>query len=129
MAEATVVAKNLKKGNYIIADGEPCRVINVGHSKTGRHGSTKVRIEAVGIFDEKKRLILKPGAASLDVPIIQKGTAQVISVAGDVVQLMDLSDYSTFQTSIPDELKGKLQSGTEITYWKVENRVVIKEIK
>ena len=110
-------------------DGEPCKVLNMMKSKTGRHGSTKTRIEAEGIFDGKKRVIIKPGMAILEVPIIQKNTAQVISVTGNIAQLMDLKDYSTFDASIPDNLKGKLNSGTEVSYWKAGNKIAIKEIK
>ena len=126
---ANISAKEAKKGQFIMIDDEPCKVLSLQKSKTGRHGSTKTRIEAVGVFDGKKRAILRPGTATLEVPMIQKKTAQVISITGNIVQLMDLEDYSTFEVSIPEELKGKLDSGTEVSYWKVNNKIVIKDIK
>jgi translation initiation factor 5A len=129
MSDITTTAKHLKKGSYIFIDQEPYRVTNVTKSKTGRHGSTKVRIEAVGLFDEKKKLIIKPGSAVFDVPIINKSSAQVISVSGNIAQLMDLQDYSTFETTIPEEFKDKLESGKEVSYWKIGNKIVIKDIK
>jgi len=125
----TISAKEAKKGHFIMIDDEPCKVLSLQKSKTGRHGSTKTRIDAEGIFDGKKRVILRPGSAMLDVPMVEKKTAQVITVTGSIAQLMDLKDYSTFEASIPDDLKGKLNSGTEITYWKVGSKIAIKEIK
>ena len=124
-----VMAKFVKVGTYIMIDDEPCRVISMQKSKTGRHGSTKTRIEAVGAFDSKKRLLLKPGASELEVPVIEKKSAQVISVSGEIAQLMDLQDYSTFEVSIPEELRGKLDSGTEVVYWKIGNRTALMGLK
>jgi len=123
-----ISAKEAKKGQYIIIDGEPCKVLSLQKSKTGRHGSTKTRIEAEGVLDGKKRVILKPGSAMIEVPMIDKRKAQVISVTGTIVQLMDLVDYSTFDATIPDNLKGKLDSGTEVTYWKVGGKTIIKDL-
>jgi len=34
----------------------------------------------------------------------------------DVVQLMDLETYETFEMPIPDEYKGKLEPGAELMY-------------
>jgi translation initiation factor 5A len=125
----SIPAKEAKKGHFIMIDDEPCKVLSLSKSKTGRHGSTKVRIEAEGIFDNKKKVILKPGSAMIEVPMINKRSAQVISVTGDIVQLMDLEDYSTFDASIPENLKGKLDSGTSISYWKVGNKIILKDLK
>ncbi len=44
-----------------------------------------------------------------------------------MAQLMDLEDYSTFDAVVPEEFKGKLDSGTEVLYWKIKNKVLIKE--
>lgn len=124
-----VTAKELKPGKYIYIDNVPCRVLSIQKSKTGRHGSTKTRIEAVGLIDEKKRVILRPGSSTLEVPVIKKGTVHVISVSGEIVQLMDMTDYSTFEASIPRNLKGRLDSGVEITYWKIGEKIILKDVK
>jgi translation initiation factor 5A len=127
MATKTSSMKSLKPGHYVMIDEEPCRVTKITLSKPGKHGSTKARVDAVGIFDNRKRSILKPADASVTVPIIEKNKAQVISVSGDFVQLMNLEDYSTFDASIPAEFKGKLQSGQDVGYWKIGNRILVKE--
>jgi len=121
--------KSLKTGNYVMAEGEPCQVLSMQVSKTGKHGSTKARIETMGIFDGKRRYILKPTSDNVETPIIDKKKAQVLSVTGNIAQLMDLDDYSTFDASIPEELKGRLEAQKEVAYWKIENRVLIKEVR
>lgn len=128
MAERNETIKNLKPGHYVIIDNEPCRIVNIILSRPGKHGSTKAKVEGVGIFDDKKRFILKPADAEIQVPIIEKKKAQVISISGDFAQLMDLENYSTFEAIIPTQFKGKLEAGKEIGYWKISNRILIKEV-
>lgn len=128
MAETPVPIKELKPGNYVMVDGEPCKVASIIKSKPGKHGATKARIETIGIFDGRRRFIMKPTAASVSSPIIEKKKAQVISVSENAAQLMDLEDYSTFEASIPEEFKGKLDSGREVVYWKLAGKVLIKEL-
>ena len=127
MATKTSTIKALKPGHYVMIEDEPCKVLSISLSKPGKHGSTKARVDAVGIFDNKKRNLLKPADSAIQVPIIEKKKAQVISVSGDFVQLMDMEEYNTFDATIPDEKKGKIQAGAEIGYWKIGSRVLVKD--
>ncbi|MCD6237001.1 MAG: translation initiation factor IF-5A [Thermoplasmata archaeon] len=108
--------RELKVNRYIIIDGEPCKIVSITTSKPGKHGEAKARIEAIGVFDGQKRSIVHPVKHKVQVPIIDKRTAQVISIMGDTVQLMDLETYDTFEMPIPEEFKGKLETGKEIQY-------------
>jgi len=117
-----VEVRSLKEGGYVLIDDEPCTIISISTSKPGKHGAAKARIDAIGIFDNQKRSIVQPVTAKIYVPIVERKTAQVISVSGDTVQLMDLSDYSTFELSIPEELKGNIEVGKEIQYLEYEGR-------
>ena len=119
--------RDCKPGAYVMVDGEPCKVTSYAKSKPGKHGAAKVRIEAVGDFDEKKRSLMKPADSEVMVPIIEKKKAQVISVSGDIAQLMDLESYETFDASIPEEFRGKLDSGSEVLYWKMGSKILIKQ--
>lgn len=129
MSETFATIKSLKPGKYIVIDDEPCTVSGLVKSKPGKHGSAKVRLEAVGIFDNKKRFVLKPADTTVQVPIIEKRNGQVVSTTGNTVQLMDLEDYSMFDANIPDELKGKLDPGKEVIYWKWSTKILIKQLK
>lgn len=108
--------RTLKVGRYMIIDEEPCKIMSISTSKPGKHGEAKARIEAVGIFDGQKRSVVHPVKHKVGVPIIDKRTAQVLSIMGDNVQLMDMDTYEMFEMPIPEEFKGQLQPGSEISY-------------
>ncbi len=111
-----VEVRSLKEGKYVLIDEEPCVIKSMTHSKTGKHGSAKSRIDAIGIFDGTKRSIIAPVTEKIYVPIVERKNGQVISVAGDVVQIMDNADYSTLELRIPEDLKGKIEAGKDISY-------------
>jgi translation initiation factor 5A len=108
--------KSLKEGKFVIIDDEPCSIVAVQHSKPGKHGAAKARVDAIGLFDGSKRSIVQPVDAKIYVPIVERKTAQVLSVAGSIAQLMDTSDYSTFELAIPEELADKVTPGIEVPY-------------
>ena len=122
---------SVKEGQYIIIDGEPCRVVELEKSKPGKHGSAKARIVAVGVFDGVKRSIVSPVDARIEVPVIEKRSGQVISTTPEIVQLMDLETYETFETPMPaeEELKERIANGVEVEYWKILGRVKIVRVK
>ena len=129
MAKITSVIKSLKKGSFILIDGTPCKVESIASGKSGKHGASKSRVDAVGLFDGRRRSIVKPSSDNIDVPIINKNKAQVLAITGDQVKLMDLTDYSMFDLEIPEELKGKLKSGEEVTYYEVIGIRTLKALK
>jgi translation initiation factor 5A len=108
--------KTLKEGKFVIIDDEPCTIVSVQHSKPGKHGAAKARVDAIGLFDGQKRSIVNPVDAKIYVPLVERKSAQVLSIAGKVAQVMDTTDYSTFELPIPDELMNKVKQGEEIQY-------------
>ncbi len=111
-----VEVRSLKEGKYVLIDNEPCVIKSITHSKTGKHGAAKARIDAIGIFDGVKRSIIAPVTDKTYIPTVERKTGQVIAVAGDVAQIMDMADYSTLELKIPEELKGKVEAGKEVSY-------------
>ncbi len=124
-------AGDLKKGSYVVIDGEPCVVLSVSKSKPGKHGAAKVRIEARGIFDDTRRSKIFPADATVEVPIVDKKSAQVLNVYGGTVQLMDLSTFDTFELPVPNdqEIASKLQPGAEVEYWESLGKRKIVRVK
>lgn len=108
--------RTLKEGGYVIIDDEPCEIVSMSVSKPGKHGAAKARIDAIGIFDKQKRSIVQPVTAKIYVPIVERKRAQVISVMGNIAQLMDLETYETFELEVPPEVADKVQPGNEIVY-------------
>jgi len=129
MATKIVGAGSIKQGSFIIIDGVACRAISAETSKSGKHGHAKARITAVGLLDGKKRVAVMPGHDLVDVPVIGKKSAQVLSISGDTANVMDVETYETFDMKIPSELKGQITEGCEILYWVVLNEKVMKQVK
>jgi len=129
LGKTTTVIKSLKKGSFVLIDGDPCRVESISSGKSGKHGASKSRVEAIGLFDGRRRSIVKPSHDKVDVPIINKKRAQVLAISGNRAQLMDLSDYSMFELDIPEELKGKLNSGGEVNYYELVGIRTLKQLK
>jgi translation initiation factor 5A len=115
MKEQTEV-RTLKEGRYVIIDDEPCVIKSLSHSKPGKHGSAKARVDAVGIFDNQKRSIISPVTQKIYVPLVERKNGQVISISGDVVQIMDMGDYSTIELTLQDEYKDKIEVGKDVQY-------------
>jgi len=122
---------SLKIGHYIVVDGEPCKIVEYEKSKPGKHGAAKARIVAISALTGQKKSVISPVDAKIEVPMIEKRTGQVISITGDMVQLMDLETYQTFETEIPtdEDLKGKLTSGLEVEYWSMLGKNKIVRVK
>ena len=129
MNTKVVGASSIKDGSFIIIEGAACKVISAETSKSGKHGHAKARIMAVGLIDNKKREIVLPGHDNVEVPIIEKKSAQVLSVAGDTANVMDDESYETLDLKIPDELKDTVVSGVKIIYWIILNEKVMKQLK
>jgi translation initiation factor 5A len=120
---------SLKQGNYVIIDGLACIVKNVQTSRPGKHGHAKCRVEAVGITNDQKKIIVAPAHDKIDVPIILKKTAQVLSVNGEISNVMDVESYETFDLKTPEELKDKVTEGVQVVYWIILNEKVMKQLK
>src|SRR3989449_99345 len=85
--------RELKVNRYLLVDDEPCRILSIQMSKPGKHGEAKARLEVVGLFDGQKRSIVHPVTHKVRVPMIDKKKAQVLSIHGNLAQLMDLGSY------------------------------------
>src|SRR6267143_296967 len=106
--------RELKVNRYLIVDEEPCRILSIQMSKPGKHGEAKARLEVVGLFDGQKRSIVHPVTHKVRVPMIDKKKAQVLSIHGNLAQLMDLGSYETFEIPVPEDFQGSLNAGDEV---------------
>jgi len=123
------VMKDLKVGKYVLIDDVPCRIVGIESSAPGKHGAAKMRVTAIGIFDNQKRTLLKPSDADAEIPVIERKTGQVVSITGDNAQIMDLDDYSTFEIPIPAEMKTELIAGKEIEYMESMGKKLINRVR
>lgn len=126
--EMTEVGK-LKEGRFIVVDGEPCRIIGYTTSAPGKHGHAKAKIDVIGLFDNQKRSVIKPTSAKIEVPLIERGNAQVLALLPNAAQLMNLVTYETFELPIPMNLRGEVKEGVEVEYMQALGRRKIERVK
>ena len=118
-------ATEAKTGTVILIDGVAHTVKSNDISKTGKHGHSKCRMEAVAIFTGKKKVIVVPGHDKFDVPFVDKRKAQVLTI-GDKVNVMDLENFESFDVNCSEEIKDQLEANSNVEYWDVEGEKIIK---
>lgn len=123
-----ITTSSLKKGSYIIVEGIASTVTDVNISRPGKHGHAKANIMAVGMIDGKKRNMVVSDH-EVEAPVIGKKNAQVLSVNGDMANVMDSETYETFDIKIPEDLKDQVLEGVTVVYWTIMEDKVLKQVK
>ncbi len=126
-------ASNVKVGNTIPIDGVACSVKSIDISKSGKHGASKCRIEAIGIVDNKKRIVAVPGSERYEVPMIEKRRAQLLSFDKfkGTASVMDLENFETIEIPVAQDLIPEFQETQEnrnVEYWNVDGKKIIKRL-
>ncbi|MBS3156533.1 translation initiation factor IF-5A [Candidatus Woesearchaeota archaeon] len=129
MEQKSTNAGSLKVGNFCIIDGIACTVKSIQTSKTGKHGHAKCRIEAISIVEGQKKVIVVPAHDKIFIPIIEKKTAQVLSIHGETANVMDMDTFETFDLKIPEDVKGTVTEGVQVIYWNVQGNMLMRQIK
>jgi len=124
MEKRQTEVKNLRPNGFVLLDDEPCIVEDVSISKPGKHGGAKARLSSMGVFDGKRRIIVKPADARVDVPVIEKRNMQVVAISGNNVQVMDLEDYGMAELPLPEGIA--VNEGDELLVWRWGNKMLIK---
>lgn len=127
MTTVPAEVRELKVGRYMVVDEEPCKILSIDHSKPGKHGAAKARIEVVGIFNKKRTSYVGSVTDRVQVPLIEKRSAQVVSIMGETAQLMDMETYETFELPVlPPEIANQpIEQGKEVQYVETMGRKAI----
>jgi len=120
---------SLKTGRYMMMDGRPCEIVGLDWSAPGKHGHAKYRVTGIDMLTGAKKMAVYTSHDKVEVPIIEKKTAQVLSVAGDKAQVMDMQTYETFEVVVPAEFKDHVTANAEVTFWEILDQKVIKQVK
>ena len=121
-------AKELKEGKYVIIEDIPCRIVNIDSSKPGKHGAAKMRVTGIGVFDGQKKQLLVPSDADVEVPIIERQTAQIVAVNGNSSFFKQKTAYEMFELTIPPELLKDAAAGKEADLMCAMDRKTITRI-
>jgi translation initiation factor 5A len=121
----------LKEGSYAIINDEPSQIVQIQKSKPGKHGSAKFRCTTISLFDGRKQSFVSSVDGTVQVPIVDKRSGQIVSMGPTSFQLMDMETYDIRDVVLPsdEEIKVKLAAGKEVEYWIIMDRVKIHRVK
>lgn len=118
-----VEIRTLKVGRYCCVDEKAYKINSISKSKPGKHGSAKARLELVDIFTNQKISHVGSVTDTINVPLIEKGTAMVTHIEGQEVHAMNMRDHSMMILPLEDEFN--IEAGKEIMWMEALGRYKI----
>ena len=115
--------RTLKVGRYVAIEEHAYKILSMSKSKPGKHGSAKARIELEDIFTGQKRSHVGTVTDTIQIPLIEKGSAIITHIQGEEVHAMDSKTYHGL--ILPVEASMNLQSGGEIQWMEAMGRYKI----
>ena len=119
---APVKASELRKGNYMIINRKPCKVLEMNTSSPGKHGHAKIHFIAMDLTRMKKIETIHPSTHMVQVPQQKREEFMLIyfDEAEMVADLESMGGESRESFPIPENLYGKgvkqaLENGDEIS--------------
>ena len=109
-------ADDLQKGSYFIHNNEPVRVLRREVVAYGTHSHSKLKIFFQGLNDKGERSINLHHTDKVEIVNITRKTGQVISKAGDTIQVMDADSYESLDATAAKELFNEINEGDEVTF-------------
>ena len=126
MVAKVIEASEIRVGTFILLDNVTHQVKKVDISKTGKHGHTKVRYEAVNVITGKKKVQVVPGHEKFEVPMILKRKAQILTISDGRANVMDSENFENYDLDIPEDLRDVLEENKEVEYWDIEGDKLLR---
>jgi len=115
---------SLKKNGFVLLNNNqnPCKIVSMSTSKTGKHGGAKVHMVGIDIFNGKKFEELCGSTANMNVPDIDRYDLQLCDIVhedfnGNTIKTCNVLDDSFQERSIPfpedPELAQQIQTAFE----------------
>ena len=109
-----VEIRTLKVGRFCVVDEEAYKILSISKSKPGKHGSAKARLSLESIFTGKKISHVGTVTDSINVPMIEKGTAMVTHIDNGEVHAMNMRDHSMMILPLEEDMD--IEGGKEIMW-------------
>merc|ERR1712232_452321 len=112
-------AGKLRKGDFAMLKGRPCKILDVATSKTGKHGHAKMHFWGVDIFTAWKYEEIS--SHDMEVPFVKRtectlsmldestGAVSVIQATGDIKSDLNLPAYVRVGEPTEDDVKLQLE--------------------
>eukprot|EP00698_Gefionella_okellyi_P015265 TRINITY_DN4305_c0_g1_i1.p1 TRINITY_DN4305_c0_g1~~TRINITY_DN4305_c0_g1_i1.p1 ORF type:complete len:156 (-),score=44.73 TRINITY_DN4305_c0_g1_i1:80-547(-) len=106
-------ASALRKNGFVLLKGEPCKIVDMSTSKTGKHGHAKVHIVGLQIFNNKKYEDLCPSTHNMSVPEVSRKDFTMVDLDDDFVSMMDDDGDIKSDLKLPEdaELQKDIRDG------------------
>ena len=108
-------AGQIRKGGHIMIKGNPCKVLDVSTSKTGKHGHAKCHFVAQDIFTGKKMEDLVPASHTTSIPFVKKVEYQCIGLEEEFVTLLTDSGETREDIKLPRYLSQAPPDAEEVS--------------
>ena len=115
--------RTLKVGRYVAIENDAYKILSMSKSKPGKHGSAKARIELEDIFTGQKKSHVGTVTDSINIPLIEKGSAIITHIQGNEVHAMDNKTYEAL--ILPTDPEMNLEAGGEIQWMEAMGRYKI----
>merc|ERR1711998_110418 len=110
-----IEAGQIRKGGSIMIKGNPCKVVDVSTSKTGKHGHAKCHFVAVNIFNGKKAEELCPATHNANVPFVNRKEYSVMGLEDEpFISLIDDDGNVREDLKLPDQTDDDLKTAALI---------------
>lgn len=120
---------------YMMIKGNPCKVLSISVSKTGKHGHAKCNFVATDIFTGKKYEDMIPSTHGTTVPIVKKTEWELIDIEGDELTLMDEGGNQKTDLNLPsypeglaDDIRSAWSGGENSVIVTVQSAVGVEQI-
>ncbi|MEL6702539.1 MAG: translation initiation factor IF-5A [Pseudomonadota bacterium] len=115
----------IRKGGHMIIKGNPCKIVSVTTSKTGKHGHAKAAITGLCLFTNKKCEDSIPTSHNVDVPNVTKTEYVLVNIddedfltleedeSGEMREDIKLSDHKHW-TKVNEKIREDFENGEEL---------------
>jgi translation initiation factor 5A len=121
--------------SYMMIKGNPCKVLSISVSKTGKHGHAKCNFLATDIFTGKKYEDMIPSTHGTTVPLVKKTEWELIDIEGDELTLMDEGGTQKTDLNLPsypdglaEEIREAWNGGENSVIVTVQSAVGVEQI-
>ena len=118
-------ASELERGNYLIYNGEPVRVVRKEVIVVGTHSHSKLKFYIQGLREKGERTVIFQHSDRVEKIDIMRKQGQIISKTRNKVQVMDAVSYETLDANIPPEFVDELNEGDSVTFVELNGTVEI----
>lgn len=121
---------SVKKDNYVLIYGNPCKVDSISHAKTGKHGHMKVNIFATDLITNKNTNWMGMGDKKIYIFLPIRYNYQVLNVDENDIECLDndsnIQIIKINSAEMLDEINKKIDEDKNDIYMDIMYLPIIK---